>query len=126
MADDAIVQDDPQSDPSTGIQKIGVNWTSDSSAGTVSQVLAGLFSGKVLGLYTNPGATAPTDNYDVELRDSDGDDVLMNAGLDRDTAVSEGVGGGSLGAVVESTLTLVISGAGNSKIGRVVVWIGPS
>ncbi len=46
-------------------------------------------SGKIIAIETNPGATAPTDNYDVALDDADGHDVLEAAGANRDTANTE-------------------------------------
>ena len=38
---------------------------------------------------TNPGSTAPTDNYDITLTDADGVDLMGGELVDRDTANSE-------------------------------------
>ena len=40
---------------------------------------------------TNPGATAPTDNWDFTITDSDGIDVLQGAGANRHTTTSQRV-----------------------------------
>ena len=42
-------------------------------------------------MVTDPGATAPTDNYDITIEDSDGVDVLGGAGANRDAANTERV-----------------------------------
>lgn len=72
---------------------LSVSWTAD-GAGAVADVaipsddlaMGGWF---LYAIETNPGATAPTDNYDVTLEDIDALDVLGGAGIDRDTANSE-------------------------------------
>lgn len=107
------------------ISKVKWAWTCDAS-GNVSGG-AGLttktFNGKVIGLATDPdGTDIPTDNYDIEIRDADGMDVLFGGGANRDTANNEYVSSG-LGAVVESTLELVVSNAGNAKKGVAILYI---
>lgn len=47
------------------------------------------FGGRLAVLRTNPGSTAPTDNYDITLIDADGIDRLQGVGMNRDTANSE-------------------------------------
>lgn len=42
-------------------------------------------------MVTDPGSTAPTDNYDITIEDSDGVDVLGGAGANRDAANTERV-----------------------------------
>lgn len=109
------------------LKKITWAWTSDAS-GNVSGG-AGLstksYTGKIIALTTDPdGTAAPTDNYDIVINDAGGADVLLGAGADRDTANNEHVAQASLGAVVESTLELVVSNAGNAKAGVVHLFIG--
>jgi hypothetical protein len=109
----------------THVKKVKWAWTSDAS-GNVSGgagLTTKIYTGKIIGLATDPGATAPTDNYDVSILDADGIDVLFGGGIDRDTANNEYVQGSSLGAVVESTLELVIANAGNAKQGTVYLFI---
>lgn len=107
------------------VKKIVWSWTSGTGAegGTVTKTTAGTYDGKIIGLTTDPGSTAPTDNYDVVIADADGHDVLLGAGADRDTANTENVAEASLGAVAGSTLTLSIANAGDAKVGQVILWL---
>ncbi len=58
--------------------------------GTVTSVdLTPRISGKLLAIETNPGTTAPTDNYDITITNADGTDVLQGVGANRDTANTE-------------------------------------
>jgi hypothetical protein len=107
------------------VKKIVWSWTSGTAGegGTVTSATTASFTGKIIGLTTDPGATAPTDNWDVTITDSAGHDVLLGAGADRDTANTENVASASLGAVAGSPLTLNITNAGDAKTGVVILWI---
>lgn len=105
------------------VKKIKAAWTSDDTTGAVSGTTEHYYSGKIELLVTDPGATAPTDDYDLTVADSDGIDVLAGAGANRDTANTETVQGTSLGVVANNKLTFAIAAAGNSKIGTVYVYI---
>jgi hypothetical protein len=112
----------------TTVKLMHFDWQSgdaaDDDAGAAAATSTAVFNGDIIGLATVPDAVAaPTDDYDVAITDSRGLDVLMGAGADRDTANTEYVVGSSLGAVVESTLTLGVTNAGNVKKGNVYVWI---
>lgn len=81
---------DPQ-----GIRLLTFSWVGDASAGTVpatsitanqAKALAGL---KAVLAITNPGSTAPTDNYDITITDEDGVDIFGGSLANRDTANSE-------------------------------------
>lgn len=98
-------------------------WTSDDAAGTATGATTNYYSGKILGLATDPGATAPTDNYDITITDKNGLDVLIGAGANRDTADTEYVAEASLGSVVASQLTINVSNAGNAKLGTAYLYI---
>ena len=104
------------------VKKLRFAWTS-SAGGLADLATTFHYNGKIIALMTDPGATAPDDNYDVALLDADGDDVLAGAGLNRDTANTEIVAEALLGAVATSILTLQVSGAGAAKEGVVVVWL---
>lgn len=107
------------------IKKIALVWTSDAS-GDVSGTLTTLaYTGAIERLVTVPagGGSAPTDNYDVTLLDEDGVDVLMGAGANRDTAVTEQVLRTSLGVVANDRLALVVANAGATKGGTVYVYL---
>jgi hypothetical protein len=109
----------------TGVKKIVATWTSRTGAegGTASATSANAFDGKLIGLTTDPGATAPTDNWDLAVTDSSSHDVLLGAGADRDTATTEHVAEASLGAVAGSKLTFSVTNAGDAKTGVCILWI---
>jgi len=58
------------------------------SGGTDSHAMTLPVSGRVIAVKTNPGTTAPTDNYDLKLL-SDGVDIMGGALQNRDTANTE-------------------------------------
>lgn len=116
------------------IKTIEVAWTSDDTAGTFT-VDTKIISGALLVGITDPGATAPTDNYDVTIKDDEGLDVLGNCYddlMDRDTANSERVDFHltstiNVGArpVVNSKLTIAGAACGNAKTGQVIIHWTP-
>lgn len=63
--------------------------TADAAAASVPDTVLPSIEGRLLALVTNPGATAPTDNYDITLEDADGADRLQGVGANRDTANTE-------------------------------------
>ena len=80
--------------------------------------LATKIGGRIVALETNPGSTAPTDNYDITLPDAEGDDVLQALGVNRDTANTEKVAivysGTSLHPIVAGSDVLTFTIANNS------------
>jgi hypothetical protein len=105
------------------VKKVVFAWTSDGS-GDAEEVTVAAYDGKLVGLTTIPdGSAAPTDDYDIVVTDSDGHDVLLGAGADRDTANTEHVASASLGAVAASKLTLTVSSAGNATEGVVILYV---
>ncbi len=108
------------------IKKIKFAWTSGTGGdvGTASGQTSNVYSGKILGLATNPDATAPDDNYTVTILDEDSMDVLMGAAVgNRDTANTEYILSTSLGAVANDKLTINIASAGSAKIGIAYLYI---
>ena len=83
------------------------------------------FEGRLLALHTNPGATAPTDNYDITLIDGDGLDRLQGVGANRDTANSEQVpvvyASTSVNPPVSVDETLTLTFANNAVNSAIVV-----
>ncbi len=108
----------------TSVKKITWDWTC-TDLGVVSQVTSEAYDGKLIALVTDPdaGGDAPSDNYNIAINDEDGVDVLVGAGLLRDTANTELVNGASLGAVAGQKLTLVIDTAGDANKGLVHLYI---
>lgn len=45
--------------------------------------------GRLLQMITDPGTTAPQDNYDITLTEAGGADLLLGGGANRDTANTE-------------------------------------
>lgn len=74
--------------PESRIVRMDLDVTSDGdgAAGVTVPV-----AGKILRLVTNPGATAPTANWDYTCVDQDGLDVIGGLGANRHTSNSEGV-----------------------------------
>ena len=105
-----------------------MSWTADAADGSVPATASPLFNGYVFLVTTNPGATAPTDNYDITLTDSDGVDIAGGELLNRDTANSEQavpkVGAVYGSRYVEDGVTLNLSGNSvNSATGTVKIYV---
>lgn len=120
------------------LRKVVIAWTSDDTDGTCAGTTAKI-SGELVKAVTDPGATAPTDDYDIVITDEEGVDVLaacVAAGrlANRDTANSEqayffveNVDASPLAMgvhpVVHDKLTISISNAGNSKVGQIILYV---
>lgn len=107
------------------IEKLSVAFTSDASGNATCEITD--MYGYIMKMVTDPGGTAPTDDYDITLVDEYGADALIGAGANRDTANSETVhptqSGAAISAFVCGTHTLTIANAGDSKTGTVVLFV---
>ena len=113
------------------VRKILIDWTSDDTTGAVSGTTRKI-SGELLKVVTDPGATAPTADYDIAITDEEGADVLANCYdnlADRHTSNTETVdlfltGAANVGArpVVCDVLTVAVTNAGNSKTGQIIIY----
>lgn len=115
--------------------KITISWTS-ATGGAVSCDIAATFAaaqapngpkpkklkGFIARVVTNPGATAPTDDYDIALNDEDGVDVMATTLNNRDTATSEQVIP-SDPPFIDGELSLAITAAGDEKTGEIVIYM---
>ena len=92
---------------------------------TVTGTTEFAYGGKVIGVGTIPGTAgdAPTDNYDVYVKDSGGHDILLGAGKNRDTANTEYVTETSVAGTYESKLVFLVENMGESNKTTVIVWI---
>lgn len=95
--------------------------TAAMSSATLSQ-LKGWYLYKII---TNPGSTAPTDNWDFTLSDSDGIDVLGGNGANRHTTTSQMIApllttGVYFAQPVLDTWTLAITGNSVNSAGIVI------
>lgn len=106
------------------MSKLIYAWISDAT-GRASVSSDKYYTGKIMTVRTIPGTSTnqPTDNYDVEITDSDSHDVLLAAGANRDSTDSETIVSASAAAVVDSKLILSVTNAGNAKRGTVVLWM---
>src|SRR3990167_1549817 len=104
---------------------ITITATADAADGTVPDTdLTAKIGGKLLALETNPGATAPTANYDITIDDGDGIDVLQGVGANRHTTSSEKVAivysGTAIHPPVAVSDTLTFKVGGNSVNSAVI------
>lgn len=118
------------------IQEVGdrtkyiVDWVSDASAGTVVSDYIYMV-GFLYEVETIPGANGdkatnkPSDNYDVTITDPYGYD-LMNGKLANRYGTSAPAAQRQISANpmwIDDYVTINISGAGNSKQGRIILWV---
>jgi len=113
------------------VKKITLDWTSNASGDATVDTKA--LSGQILRVCFIPdsGGTQPTDQYDVVLNDADGIDVLegLGANLSNSTStdvvpvVTDGNAGNMQPVAVDGVLSLAVSNAGNSKGGKVILYI---
>ena len=78
------------------VKEILITWTADASDGsvpdtTIAATTYGLQGFRFYSATTDPGSTAPADNYDITLMDQDGVDVAGGLLMNRDASSSEGV-----------------------------------
>lgn len=98
------------------IRKVAFTCTADAADATFpATAINRPIEGRLLALMTNPGATAPTANYDITLVNQHGYDVLQGVGANRHTSNTETAvvvysGTGTHPCVDDSdTLTLTIA-----------------
>ncbi len=115
------------------VHRVIVDWVADAADATVPDTVLPRFEGRIAELTTNPGATAPTDNYDLTLIDDEGSDRLQGLGANRDTSNTETVPVVYSGSTIHppvalgETLTLKLANnAVNSATGRVILLVTPA
>jgi hypothetical protein len=115
------------------VRRLVVDWVADAADGTIPDTVMPRFEGRLFELHTNPGATAPTDNYDITLVDAEGIDRLQGVGVDRDTANTEQAivvfPASTIHPVVSRSDVLTLKFAGqavHSATGRVILVYGPA
>ena len=80
-----------------GIIKVSIDWVASDADGSVPQTdfdsndMMNIIGRYCIMATTNPGATAPTDLYDIEILDEDGIDVFGGNLNNRSTSDSEQV-----------------------------------
>ncbi len=107
-----------QGDKSARIVKSTMTWTSsDTGAATGTAYI----DGAIVRVVTNPGGTAPTDDYDLTIIDSDGVDLLAGEGANRDTSTSEQIFPTNT-PFHNGIVTVTIANAGDTKDGVVSIY----
>ena len=104
-----------------GVCRIKWAWTS-AAGGNADLVTAKSYFGEVVSLLTNPGATAPTADYDITITDADGYDVLQGAGANRHTTNTEQTVP-TAKSIAFGALTLNVTNAGAAKEGVAILYI---
>ena len=114
--------------PSPVVGVITIDGVGDAADGSFPTLAIPAFEGHLVSLTTNPGATAPTDNYDLVLNDANGTDRMQGVGADRHTTTTQQVpivysGTGAHPPVsISDVLTLTPTGNSvNSAIIHVVI-----
>jgi hypothetical protein len=118
-------------EPNPTVGKLVVDGVADAATGSFPTLVLPAIDGHLVALVTNPGATAPTDNYDITLVDVEGADRLQGVGANRDTVTTEQVGivytGTSLHppVAIGEALTLTVAGnIVNSALIHIVIYYG--
>ena len=96
-----------------------ITWTSSDTGDATGTVT---LDGAIVRVVTNPGATAPTDNWDLTIIDADGIDILATEGLNRDTATSEQIFPTNT-PFHNGDVTVTIANAGDTKDGVVTLYM---
>lgn len=107
------------------MDKLTIDWVADSAAATVPTLALDFAArpGYLIQAVTNPGATAPTDNYDITLVHAEGGDLAAGGLVDRDTANSE-VKVFDPAPFLEGTVTFTLANnAVNSATGRLILYV---
>lgn len=114
------------------VERVEITWIGSSTDGTVPALSIPL-QGYVLKVVTNPGTTAPTDNYDIFWYDPDDAalDAMCDGTKDRDTANGENayptLTGASIPVFLCGTYSMEIKGNSvNSATGKIVVYLADS
>ena len=116
------------------VEKFTLDWLSDAS-GNVNGTHTTLLCGALLRVVFIPdsGGTQPTDLYDATLEDDNGLDILAGQGANLSNATTthirpglpmkDGTTTSTAAIVLDDTLELKISNAGNAKGGNVILYI---
>jgi len=107
------------------MKQVNVAWTADSADGSVPNTTLENLKGFLVKAITNPGATAPTDNYDIKLLDAaDSTADAVNALLEnRDTANTEIVLFNPRPPLAGDYTFNLTNNSVNSATGTLILWI---
>lgn len=110
----------------TNIKRVKFTWVS-SAGGSADGATTASFTGEILRVIQVPdgSTTQPTDLYDITVVDADGLDVLFGNGANISNAANSQVHWrtASLAAIVNTTLTIHVTNAGNAKGGSTIIYL---
>jgi len=102
---------------------VQIDWTSDASG---NADVAVTLNGYLIKAITDPGSTAPTDDYDITLVQN-GVDAAATLLTNRDTANSEQVyplvSGAATPIFLVGSHTFTVANAGNAKVGTAYFYL---
>lgn len=118
---------------SNEVLKATISWLSDDATGAVTYTFTHAELQELRGMYlflmvTDPGASAPTADYDIALTDQHGVDIAGGALGDRHTSTSEQTLPLLAGSVYGdrfidvTSLAAAITNAGNAKNGDLILY----
>lgn len=110
-------------------ERLVIDWTADDTTPADPQTLVlPAINGELISLTTDPGSTAPTDNYDITIEDALGVDVLQGVGANRHESTTQQVyitvDGTETRPVVTQYDVLTLNIAGNAVVsatGRIIL-----
>ena len=108
-----------------GVKSVYWAWTGGTAETALgSCTTTNYYNGKVLYFIADPGANVKAD-YDITILDKNDNDVLARAGLNHGATTVVTICTGSLGAVANSQLELVVQNAGSAgtEVGEVWLYI---
>ena len=109
------------------LTKYSCAWTSHASTGNVTEVGVTLKTGQIVQVIMTPGATTPSDDYDVTLLQASGeDDLLGGGGANCSNSLTKVVGTDLANLPVwipAGTYWPTIANAGNSKTGTIDIYM---
>jgi hypothetical protein len=105
------------------VKRIVFTWTSDAS-GNATKTTVNSYTGSLTDAIFAPGTPTPTTAYDVVVNNASSSDRLGGAGANLSSAATVyKASGDGLTTVADSTLSLSITNAGDSKQGTITLYL---
>ena len=104
------------------VQLYNIAWTADASDATIPDLTISM-KGYIIQAVTNPGSTAPTDNYDIVLNEDNGADLVAGALANRSTSASQCVVFDRPPLSAGNVTISISNNAVNSATGVIVIYV---
>jgi hypothetical protein len=105
------------------VRRLVVDFVADAANGSVPDTVLPTIEGRLFELHTNPGAVAPTDNYDLTLEDAEAIDRLQGLGANRDTANTEAVPLVYAGSTIHPVVALISVRGTTARLVNSANWV---